>query len=224
MLRPFKLFIRLLFLLLFASCHHKETAKTADPIQIDKTDSLPATAFTTRLVTSDSNLTNTSGRQLFVLYNSIVGFLPRTDSSSGTPASRFATECMICEPLHVYNDHLVFAGQLEIFSDRTSRTFNDLPIPPNSPRPKRFGSNDREDKPNSFKFSEGTGRIEYIRRSCNDAALTTLTLTYKTGQFKLKNILNANFFEFDMNKDGRPEQYILATRNCSQELAILKIE
>lgn len=214
------LLLKLILLTLFIGCNTKQEKSKDSAIQLIKIDTLTNKEFYSKTVISDTNLTNMSGHRIIILYNSINNFFPQTDSIG----FRFPTECLFCEPIQVYNEHLVFGGHLEIFN--TKVTFNDkeLAIPNNSLLTKRIGSNGKDAKPNNFKFSSGSGQIKYIEQSCNDADLNVVTLTYKTGLIKIRNLLNAEFFEFDSNKDGVSEQYILATRNCSQELAILKIE
>ena len=214
------LLLKFILVTLFLGCNTKHEKSKDSAIQPIKIDSLTNKEFYSRTVISDTNLTNTSGHRIIILYNSINNFFPQTDSIG----FRFPTECLFCEPIQVYNEHLVFGGQLEIFNNKVIFNDKELAIPKNSLLTKRIGSNGRDSKPNNFKFSNGSGQIKYLEQSCNDAELNLMTLTYKTGQIKIRNLLNADFFYFDSNKDGVSEQYILATRNCSQELAILKIE
>ncbi len=213
-----KLFTILVISFIALSCkQHKAGNLTTIKRKIDST---VIKEFNGKEIINDSNIVNSSGHKIIVLYNSTVNLFSQKDSIG----FRFTTECMFCEPIQVYKDHLIFASQLEIFGNKTLFNNRELTIDTSAVFIKRFGSNGRDSKPNNFNFSSGTGQIKYESHSCNDAELNTLTLNYKPGCIRIKNLLNAEFFEYDIDKDGTPEQYILATRNCSQELAILKIQ
>ena len=65
--------------------------------------------------------------------------------------------------------------------------------------------------------------MDYQNSSCMDADLVTINLTYDNGFININNILMPSFFEYDLDKDGINEQYILGVRNCTQELILLRI-
>jgi hypothetical protein len=181
-----------------------------------KSEQVTTSTYNSQEINAETNIINTAHRDISVLYNSIDHFLKRTD----TTGVYFITECLGCQPVQPYQDHLLFGNQLEIFTDHV--VFHKEKILTDTPSIKRVESyGDR--KPVKFSFLGGRGRINYIKQSCNDADLYTVNLQYNNGEVKIGNVLNASFFEYDLNKDGKPEQYILANRNCSQELAVVRI-
>lgn len=169
-------------------------------------------------IVTDTNIVNTSGRRIIALYNSVDHFLTSTDTSH----FRFSTECMICEAVTPYEDHLLFANRLELSATKAIYRKLEHPSMDTIKAIRRVGSYDNFNTVR-FHFSRGTGKIRHLGQSCNDASFKEVVLNYEQGDIKIRNVLNAEFFEYDMDKNGEPEQYILAMRNCSQELAFLQI-
>jgi hypothetical protein len=164
--------------------------------------------FDRKEITVDENIVNTSAHKVFILYNSAKNFLPTTD----TIGRHFFTECMDCEPVQTYQDHLLFASQMEIYPEKSAFHKEKLPVSNSMSSIKRVNSYGNE-KIVNFSFSDGAVKIKHIKQSCNDAELKQVILYYKDGEVKISNVLNASFFQFDLNKDGKQEQYILANRN-----------
>lgn len=169
-------------------------------------------------IDTDIDIVNTTNRKITVLYNSIKNFLIKSDSVG----RYFRTECMGCEPLHRYKGHLIFGKQLQIFPGGTSFSNTELPIQMTDTLISRVDGYGMKTTI-KFQFSNGKGNIQHIKQSCNDAELKKVTLNYPNGKVVINNVLNASFFEYDLNKDGVKEQFILANRNCTQELAIIQI-
>ena len=203
--------------IILCSCTSNDDRSNQKQVAIHKETAATQTYYS-KEISSNVNIINTTGRKIIVLYNSVDGFLPKSD----TNALHFSTECMGCEPVQLYKDHLVFAHQMEVFPDRTTFHKKELTSIDSSGYIKRVSGYGNE-KSVSFSFSDGKGSIKHIRQSCNDAELKEVVLIYRDGEVKINNVLNASFFEYDLNKDGRPEQFIFASRNCSQELAIIQI-
>jgi hypothetical protein len=65
--------------------------------------------------------------------------------------------------------------------------------------------------------------MKYVGVSCNDADFNKVRLTFSSGELVVDSLINAIFFEDDLDNDSQPEQYLMGMRNCSQELAILRI-
>ena len=59
--------------------------------------------------------------------------------------------------------------------------------------------------------------------SCNDSEYFNVKLFFKKGTITLKKLINATFFEYDLDKNGINEQYLIGSRNCTQELVLLRI-
>jgi hypothetical protein len=173
--------------------------------------------FDERLAGSDSNIINNSGKRITVLYNSIADFPGPKDSMI-----YFMTECMQCEPVQTFNDHLVFASQLEIFFDKTIYRDKKLVLPAASKFIHQLGSYERRTK--KFEFQSGRGELRFTEPFCMNADTYKLVLHYQSGDITIDNIFDARFFEYDLDKSGVTEQYILSSRNCSQELTVFKIE
>jgi hypothetical protein len=206
----------LIFIISLYSCTSGNEVKPTKKEAAIKNEQIAVPTFKGEEISSDINIVNTTGRKVSVLYNSVEHFLKNTE----TAGVYFITECMGCEPIQPYQDHLLFGQQLEIFKDHV--VFHKEKLPTNSSIIKRIETHG-DGKAVSFSFHGGKGRINYIKQSCNDADLYKVILQYGVGELKIKNVLNASFFEYDLDRDGKLEQYILANRNCSQELAIIRV-
>ena len=207
----------LVLFFLFAGCTLRQDAPNTESVKTKEVQT-PDRVYYSKEAGADTNIINTSGHRVVVQYNSTDNFLLKTD----TTGVHFLTECMICEPIMPYKGHLVFANQMEMFSDKASFNQQELIFPDTVKPVKTICSYGRSGIV-KFPFSGGNGTIKHLRQSCNDADLKEVTLHYTIGDLKIKNILNAAFFEYDLDKDGKLEQFIMGTRNCSQELAIIRI-
>jgi hypothetical protein len=173
--------------------------------------------FEERQVDADSNIINSSGKKITALYSSMDGLRGLKDSMI-----YFMTECMQCEPVQTFNDHLVFAGQLEIFIDKTIYHDKKLVLPTSSGFIHQQASYERRTK--KFQFQNGKGELRFTEPFCMNADTYKLVLHYQSGDITINNIFDARFFEYDLDKNGLTEQYVLSSQNCSQELTVFKIE
>lgn len=167
---------------------------------------------------TNNNIINKSDRKVDLLFNGIDKYLGGHENST----VRFRTECMGCLSIQEYQGGLLFGKRLFISPDNIKYFKGNIDIPDSIGRI-HFYTDDRERTNPKFQFSDGKGSIKYIGISCNDADFNNVRLTYPTGEIVIDSMINASFFEYDLNKDGQMEQYLLGSRNCSQELAILRI-
>jgi hypothetical protein len=208
----------LILLILFWSCSPKQQEKQAGEVKKSNTNLTADSVYVSHEIISDTNIVNSSGHKIVALYNSINNFLSKTD----TVGVHFSTECMMCEAVVPYRNHLIFANQLNLSPEKAVFNKAELSLLDSIESIKRVGSYGSFSTVN-FTFSNGTGVIKHVGQSCNDAYFKEVTLKYKQGYIKIKNALNAEFFEYDLDNNGKLEQFILAMRNCSQELAVLQI-
>ena len=217
-----KHFIYILWVLLVASCDNKTTTKSessvTDKPKIDTlaTDSILTFSFVTNF--RHQNISNKSDRQIDLLFNSIDKYLGGQSNNK----VHFQTECLPCEPIQEYLGGLLFAKRLLITKDQIKYFKNDFDIPDSLNRIK-FNSDDRERTNPKFQFTDGKGTIKYIGISCNDADFNKVQLTYSTGEIVIDSLINASFFEYDLDTDGQKEQFLLGSRSCSQEFVLLRI-
>jgi hypothetical protein len=129
---------------------------------------------------------------------------------------------MQCEPVQTFNDHLVFAGQLEIFTDKTIYHDKKLVLMASLGFVHQQASYERRTK--KFQFQAGKGELRFTEPFCMNADTYKLVLHYQLGDITINNIFDARFFEYDLDKNGATEQYVLSSRNCSQELTVFKIQ
>ena len=180
------------------------------------TDSILTFSFVTNF--SHQNISNKSDRQIDLLFNGIDNYL----GGQANHKVHFQTECLPCESIQEYMGGLLFAKRLLITSDQIKYYKNDFDIPDSLNRIK-FNTDDRESTNPKFQFSDGQGGIKYIGVSCNDTDFNKVRLKYPTGEILIDSLINASFFEYDLNTDGQKEQYLLGSRSCSQEFVILRI-
>ena len=167
---------------------------------------------------TDKNITNKSDRKVDLLFNGINNYLGGHESST----VRFRTECMGCLSVQAYQGGLLFGKRIFITPDNIKYYKNNIDIPDSVNRINLF-SDGRERTNPKFNFQDGNGSIKYIGISCNDADFNKVRLTFPSGNIVVDSLINASFFEYDLDADGTREQYLLGLRNCSQELAILRI-
>ena len=208
--------------LLVTSCDNKTTTKSEKSVT-DKpkiyslaTDSILTFSFVTNF--SHQNIFNKSDRQIDLLFNSIDKYLGGLSNHK----VHFQTECLSCEPIQEYLGGLLFAKRLLITKDQIKYFKNDFDIPDSLNRIK-FNSDDRKRTNLKFQFTDGKGTIKYIGISCNDADFNKVQLTYSTGEIVIDSLINASFFEYDLDTDGQKEQYLFGSRSCSQEFVLLRI-
>lgn len=215
-----KYFLYIILALLVTSCDNKTVSDSsvADKPKRDtsQTDSILTFLFVTNF--SHENISNKSDRQIDLLFNGIDNYL----GGQSNHKVQFHSECLSCEPMQEFMGGILFAKRLLITSNQIRYFKNDFDIPDSLNRIKFNSGNSGKTIP-KFQFSDGKGSIKYIGISCNDADFNEVRLTYPTGEIIVDSLINAAFFEYDLNADGQKEQYLLGSRRCSQEFAILRI-
>lgn len=214
--------LSLLFTLIITACYHPvknvEGNDVLDkPIIVElKSDSVINYPYINNF--SDRNIVNNSDRQIDLLYNSINHYLGGQRNYQVT----FHTECLPCEPIQVFEGGLLFAKQLLITSDQIKYYKKEFDIADTLNNISSLSDNGERRNP-KFKFSDGSGHIKYTGVSCNDADYNKVKLKYPSGEIVVDSIINATFFEYDLNTDGTKEQYLLGARSCNQEFVLLRI-
>ncbi len=74
------------------------------------------------------------------------------------------------------------------------------------------------------KTSLGKLVIHIKQLKCDDTGTNPVTLKRQEGNLEILNIDNLQFFEYDINNDGKNELYILSYASCQGYLKIYKIE
>lgn len=216
-----KQFIYIAGLLLFYSCKNKPAKVTETllpdqpPTQVATIDTALIFDYQTNFV--DRNIINKSDRKVDLLFNSVEGYLGGHSISN----VGFRTECMGCQPIQEFKGGLLFGKRLLITSDNIKYYKNNFAIPDSINRINIF-SDGRERKNPKFNFQDGKGSIKYTGISCNDADFNKVRLTFPKGEIIIDSLINASFFEYDLDADGQMEQYLFGYRNCNQEMVILR--
>ena len=205
--------IYILTLLIIASCGNNSNLKNK---LATKRDSITKVACILNAL--DTNIINNSDRKIDVLFNGVNGFLGGIQNDK----VYFDTECIGCEPIQHFKGHLLFGKRLLLKNDEVEFYKQGFQLPDSSLRVKRLDYLG-EKTSQKFNFHKGKGTMKYIEQSCDDADYVNVKLYYDKGNIEIKNILDPSFFEYDLNKDGTNEQYLLGSRNCSQELVILRV-
>ncbi len=217
-----KLFIYIAGLLFFFSCSGKPTKVTEalSPDQPTTQASTIDTAFTFNYQTNfvDRNIINKSDRKVDLLFNGIKGYLGGQSISNVS----FRTECIGCQPIQEFKGGLLFGKRLLITAENIKYYKNNFDLADTINRINIF-SDGRERTNPKFNFQDGKGSIKYIGISCNDADYNKVRLTFPKGEIIIDSLINASFFEYDLDVDGQKEQYLFGYRNCNQEMVILRI-
>lgn len=212
----------ILTLVVWYSCNNhnskdKESLLT-DQVSSNQLQADSVYTFEYQIDFTDKNIINKSGRKVDLLFNGINRYFGGKEN----PTVRFRTECMRCLPVQAYQGGLLFGKRLFITPDKIKYYKNNVDIPDSMDRINVF-TEGRERTKQKFNFQGGKGSISYIGISCNDAHFNKVQLALNSGDIVVDSLINASFFEYDLDADGKREQYLLGLRNCSQELAILRI-
>ena len=167
---------------------------------------------------NDASISNNTEKTIDILFNGADNYL----GGHRNAKMNFATECMVCEPIQVYKQGFLFGKRLYITKDSVIIYQSDRDISDTAGLIKMKGYYG-ESKPKKYQFSSGSLTMKYQGQSCNDADFALVKLSYDKGAISFDKLINASFFEYDINKNGINEQYLLGTRNCSQELVLLRI-
>lgn len=204
---------------LLYSCENK-TSKLAENSsettnqQTADIDSILTFYFNTNF--TNKNIENNSDSKIDLLFNGVTGYL----EGYKDPDVSFNTECMSCQPVQEFNGGILFGKQLLITKDSIRYYKNTFDLPDSLNRINTISNAERKNL--KFNFQQGNGNVSYIGMSCNDADFYKILLTYPTGQIIVDSLINASLFEYDLNKDGQKEQFLMGMRNCTQELVILR--
>lgn len=214
--------IYILAFVLFYSCNGKTNKENVISLT-DKpklTEASVDSVFTFRyqINFTDKNINNKSDRKVDLLFNGIDNYFGGHESS----IVHFRSESIANLPMQEFNGGLLFGKRLLITTDSIMFYKTNFDIPDSVNRIKLF-SDGRERTNPKFNFHDGIGSIKYTGISCNDADFNKVRLKFSSGDIIVDSLINASFFEYDLDADGQKEQYLLGVRNCSQELALLRI-
>lgn len=215
-----KIYTLFLILLLFVGCKDETEAKS----EIKTVALLPKKAekrskiqiFKYKLNISDSVIFNNSNKEVDVLINGVEKYLGGKNLNLITQSENIGGE-----PFEEYNKGLLFAKQLFISKEQITFYPKEMKTSEETTRLKTQTCN--AEKINTFDFIGGNAEIRFVKVSCNDTDLNDVILKYGKENITIKNMINATFFEYDMDKNGTNEQYLMGSRNCSQEMVILRI-
>lgn len=170
-----------------------------------------------RLDVKGSNIRNSTSRRVDLLMNSVEGYL----GGHFCPNIRLPTECLACENFTPTRGGLVFADRL-LFGPDSARhpPSGDWDTKGSRPLP-RFQVTKRRSQKKSFPGKVVTFR--YTGPSCDDADLVNVEIRYPDGAVRLDSVLDPSFFEYDLDADSEPEQFVFGSRDCSQEMVLFRI-
>lgn len=181
-----------------------------------KSDSFIVLKYDTSI--THGNIYNTTNRKIDLIYNGVNNYL----GGQKNLKIYFRTECMSCEPVQEYADGILFSKRLLITNQKLKYFKTDFLIPDSLRR--LTVHSQRDVKPDlRFRLTEGIGTIQHEGMSCNDANYKKVSLSYPDGNIIIDSLINATVFDCDIDKDGKEEQYLIGSRNCSQELVIIRI-
>lgn len=211
---------QLLILIVSISCnnstHNTTSTSKTDSTKFLTQDSIYSLSIVKNV--SDTSIINTTDRTVDILFNGVDNYL----GGQRNPKLNFATECLVCEPIQTYEHGLLFGKKLFITKDSIAIFENDRNISDTTGIVKMVGYYG-ERKARKHPFSQGNLTMKYQGQSCNDADFVLVNLSYAKGSVKFSKLINASFFEYDLDNNGIKEQYLLGTRNCSQEVVLLRV-
>lgn len=213
-----KYFFYLFLYVSLVACHSKTSPEslTGQGIEYKETDT--SIIFSILEGFKDSMITNYSNKKIDLMFNGIENYLDGKRYQN----VNFRTECMLCADVQKINHELLFANRLLIKSNEIEYLKSDRNLPEDLGLVHlTYDKHTGDDL--KLEFGEGFGSIINIGQSCMDADLYQVTLYYSSGKIIIDSLLNASFFEYDLDNNHQKEQYLLGSRNCSQELVLLRI-
>ena len=209
--------IMIIFLLVLSCKKENVTTNKTQLLSENKMKLSKDSIINFRMNIKDKSIFNDTDKQIDVLINGEREYLGNDNKTN----FKFNTECLKCQAIEVYGNDLLFAKQL-LISENQIRYFK-KPIVISKKLKQIETESSYEQKTSKFKFKEGVGKIKFEKVACNDSDKNEVTLNYGKRKIIIRNFVEANFFEFDLDKNGTKEQYIFGVRNCSQEIVILRI-
>ena len=207
-----KIYLLFASLIILISCKQNNHPESLNSKLI--TDSIKV--FNYKLNIKDSLIINNSNKEIDLLINGSKNFL-----GGKYLGLKFGCDYIVGQPIEEYKGNIIFANRL-LISEKEIKFY--LKSIDTSKSLKKIESKTCfGEKSNIFKFKNGNGKIKFVKVSCNDTNLNDVILNYGKNQITIKNMINARFFEYDIDKDGINEEYLLGVRNCSQEIVILRI-
>lgn len=224
-----KKIIYFLIILVTASCNYNKNSVIINNEQVNQ-DSLNVDSilsFRYVIDIHDTCITNTTdNRRIDLLLSNVQGFL----------GGKFKVlfdfgEYMWAGDLIELEDGLLFCDRLLITKDGIKYFKNNKfnlknryhkPIKLYGEMCKDSHKKYRQDS-DRFIFGNGKGTINYVNQFCQDANNKKVILNYGNGKIEINKIPDASFFEYDLDKDGINEQYVIGGAVCGPELVILRI-
>jgi hypothetical protein len=218
MRKPIKKLAPILVSMLFIACNSSTSNNDKSLTDTAKKEQEISLNFPYSQNVKDSAIINSAGKSVDILFNGVKGFLGGQEYLK----IRFNTECMMCEPIQAYKEGFLFGKRL--YFDNTGARYyrNEIAIPDTQNLIKRTTYYGKKDKL-GFAFDGGRGSMKYQDQSCMDADEVGVTLKYGKGSIRVNKLINASFFEFDLDRDGHTELFLMGTRNCSQEVVVLRV-
>jgi len=209
-----KAFRFLIIICLFFSCRKAESIQELQTKEPEK--NIGELSFVPIENVRDKKIRSDSSYKVEILYNGMDNFL----GGKKNPKVNFQSEWLPEEQVQVIEEGLLFANRILIAKDKVHYLKNDV-VRKSKNLP--LLSDNRERMNPERDFSNCQVKIKYQGISCNDADFNNVKIQYKNGDVEIDSILNAVFFEHDLDLNGNPEQYVMGSRNCSQELVLLRI-
>jgi len=78
-------------------------------------------------------------------------------------------------------------------------------------------------KTTKYKFSDANVVLYQEGNRCTDSGMNSIKIIFKNGFIHFKNLNNIKFFEYDINKDGKNEIYIINFSCCDEKLKIFRV-
>ncbi len=200
-----------LFILTIISCTNKSSEKNSTKINYLQ--------FQPIYNIKDTNIINKTDKTIDILYNGINNYL----GGKHNLKIHFSTECMICENIQTYKNGFIFGKKLYVTKDSIKYLHDKSIITDSTKNIKKITMYGIENKTLEIFFSQGKLKFTNQGYSCNDSEYFTVKLFFKKGTITFKKLINATFFEYDLDKNGINEQYLIGSRNCTQELVLLRI-
>jgi len=169
-----------------------------------------------RLDVKGPGIHNSTSRRVDLLMNSVNGYL----GGHFCRSIRLPTECMACEPFEPAEGGFVYARFFKFGPD--SARYSSGGASGNS-RTKSITTFHVSKKFQKKSFPGKVVTFRHAGTSCDDANLVNVEIRYPDGSVRLDSVLDPLFFEYDIDVDSEKEQFVLGSRDCSQEMVLFRI-
>lgn len=214
----FKILVITIFTFFFGFCGSQNDEKKNGKFKKDApvSDTL---VVTYQLDVHSNKIKNTTTKKVDILLNNSRDLLD-INNNKLLPIN-FNKDYVFSSSIQIFSNDLLFENQLLISNDKIKYLKKPVVLDDQKETLNKFLL--QGEKEINFKLKEVKSVLKVQSQSCMDADWVKVSLKFEKGSIDFEKLINPCVFNFDSDRDGKNEIYIIGIRNCSQEMYILRI-